>query len=354
MLREYSPAFLETEGLKKPHQNVCPPARSLMLPLAQKKGVGIHTGKNFCVSVEKSSLEGIRFSYLENGILYDCPALWDRLSGTTRTTALVMRGESRKKIQVSMIEHFMAAAHIWRLNQIEAKLSLTDNSPTKGVETIEVPILDGSALEWCQALRPSQKKLSQQSVWIISKDFEYSDGERKIRFEANSRPYTDYFFEGSFGVISQKASFSMNWASSEKSQEEFLQKIAPARTFGFLHEVEALRARGLALGGSLDNALIINGNGFVNPEGERVENELASHKLLDAIGDFALAGKPILGKIFLKSAGHALHLRALQLAFENKCLQPGFLMGDGRTIAQNINGHRKYGAQNILLKNKIL
>jgi UDP-3-O-[3-hydroxymyristoyl] N-acetylglucosamine deacetylase len=334
MLREYSAAFLETEGLEKPHHHVRSPTRSLALPLAQKKGVGIHTGKNVFVSIEKSSQEGIRFSYLENGILYDCPALWDRLSGTTRTTALVMRGESRKKVQVAMIEHFMAAAHIWRLNQIEAKLSLLESSPQKDLETIEVPILDGSALEWCQALHPSQEKLSQQSVWIISKDFEYSDGERKIRFEASSCPSTDYFFEGSFGVFSQKASFSMDWVSSEKSQEYFLNKIAPARTFGFLHEVEALRAKGLALGGSLDNALIINGHGFVNPDGERLENELASHKLLDAIGDFALAGKPILGKISLKSAGHALHLRALQLAFENKCLQPGYLMPDGQIIGQ--------------------
>lgn len=333
MLREFSPAFT-TEGLENQNSYSRSPARVPHRVLTQKKGIGIHTGVNVFVSVEKSSKEGVRFSYLEDGTLFDCPALWDRLSGTTRTTALVMRGESRKKIQVGMIEHFMAAAHIWRLNQIEVKLSLIETSPQKDTETIEVPILDGSSLEWCNSLKPSQEKLLKQSVWIISKDFEYADGERKIRLEANSSPTTDYFFEGSFGVISQKASFSMNWISPEKSQEEFLRKIAPARTFGFLQEVEALRAKGLALGGSLDNALIINGNGFVNPEGERIENELASHKLLDAIGDFALAGKPIVGKIFLKSAGHALHLRALQLAFENKCLQPGHLMADGRVIPQ--------------------
>ena len=331
MLREYSPAFM-TQGL----ENLSPYSRSVTrVPnhlLAQKKGVGIHTGETISVSVEKSLQEGIRFSYLENGTLFECPALWDRLSGTTRTTALVMRGESRKKIQVGMIEHFMAAAHIWRLHQIEAKLSLILNSSHKEVETVEVPILDGSALEWCKALKPSQEKFFKQSVWLIAKDFEYVDGERKILLEANSNPQTDYFFEGSFGVISQKASFSMNWLSPEKSQEEFLQKIAPARTFGFLQEVEALRARGLALGGSLDNALIIEGDHFVNPEGERIENELASHKLLDAVGDFALAGKPILGKILLKSAGHALHLRTLQLAFENKCLQPAYLLADGRII----------------------
>ena len=124
----------------------------------------------------------------------------------------------------------------------------------------------------------------------------------------------------------------MNWIDPKLSQIDFMDRIAPARTFGFRQEVEALRARGLALGGSLDNALVIDGKGFVNPEGERVENELASHKLLDAIGDFALATKPILGEMTLQGSGHALHLHALKLAFETGCLQPGFLMSDGRVI----------------------
>jgi UDP-3-O-[3-hydroxymyristoyl] N-acetylglucosamine deacetylase len=343
MLTECSPtkAFLMAQGSGIQHDSAHSSASEKSVAsspkhlLAQKKGVGIHTGKNVFVSIEKSSQEGIHFSFSENNFSFQCPALWDRLSGTTRTTALVMRGESRKKVQVAMIEHFMAAAHIWKLHHIEAKLSLQETSAQSDIETIEVPILDGSALEWCQALRPSQEVLSKQAVWLVSKEFEYADGDRKICFEVNTGPTTDYSFEGTFGVIAQKASFCMNWLSSQKSQEEFLQKIAPARTFGFLHEVEALRARGLALGGSLDNALIIDGNGFVNPEGERIENELASHKLLDAVGDFALAGKPIIGKISLKSAGHALHLRALQLAFENNCLQPGYLLPDGRIIAQS-------------------
>jgi UDP-3-O-[3-hydroxymyristoyl] N-acetylglucosamine deacetylase len=125
----------------------------------------------------------------------------------------------------------------------------------------------------------------------------------------------------------------MNWLNPADSQLEFLKHIAPARTFGFLQEIEALRARGLALGGSLDNALIIDGEKFLNKGGQRIENELASHKLLDAVGDFALAGKPIIGKIDLKGSGHALHLSALRAALENGCLQPGFLMADGKILA---------------------
>lgn len=295
----------------------------------QKNGVGIHTGKEVSVLIRNSSQEGIQFSYKGEDSLFTCPAHWERLSGTTRTTALVMRGTSRRKIQVAMIEHFMAAAHVWRLNFLDVNLNLITKLDG---ETVELPILDGSSLEWCHSLKPIVKVASEQPVWVVTEAFEHTDGERKILFEKTSMPLTQYEFEGKFGSIFQRSSFVMDWVQPGRAQEDFLQRIAPARTFGFKEEIEALRARGLALGGTLGNALVIDGDGFVNPEGQRIENELASHKLLDAIGDFALAAKPILGKISCKGSGHTLHLRSLKLAFESGCLKPGFLMSDGKVI----------------------
>jgi len=299
------------------------------LLLAQKEGVGIHTGRMSSVSVLRGTNDGIHFRFDTEETPFECPALWERLSGTTRTTALVLRGESRRKIQIAMIEHFMAAAHIWRLDQVVAKVECALGE----ADTVEFPILDGSALEWCTSLKATTRVPQEQAVWVISENYDHTDGDRKISFEKSEKAFTEYSFEGLFGKIHQLTSFAMNWLSPEDSQLDFLKRIAPARTFGFIQEIEALRARGLALGGSLDNALVIDGEKFLNKGGQRIENELASHKLLDAVGDFALAGKPILGKITLKGSGHALHLSALRAALENGCLKPGFLMADGRIIS---------------------
>lgn len=299
------------------------------LLLALKDGVGIHTGRQSSVSILRSSLDGIHFRFENDETPFECPALWERLSGTTRTTALVLRGESRRKIQVAMIEHFMAAAHIWRLDQIVAKI----DTQLGDADTVEFPILDGSALEWCTSLKATTRVPQEQAVWLVSQNYEHVDGDRKITFEATQNPVTEYSFEGTFGKIHQHSKFAMNWLNPGDSQIDFLERIAPARTFGFIQEIEALRARGLALGGSLDNALVIDGEKFLNKGGQRVENELASHKLLDGIGDFALAGKPILGNISLKGSGHALHLSALRAALENGFLQPAFLLSDGRIKA---------------------
>lgn len=302
-------------------------------PLAQKSGVGIHTGRQSTVSIFNNASEGIHFAFEAEKTLFECPALWERLSGTTRTTALVLRGESRRKIQVAMIEHFMAAAHIWRLGHIVAKIDCNLGD----ADTVEFPILDGSALEWCTSLKATTRVPQEQAVWVVTQRYEHKDGDRSITFEKTQSPATNYTFEGLFGKIYQKTSFTMNWLNPADSQLEFLKHIAPARTFGFLQEIEALRARGLALGGSLDNALVIDGEKFLNKGGQRIENELASHKLLDAVGDFALAGKPIIGDISLKGSGHALHLSALRAALENGCLQPGFLMTDGKILASCSN-----------------
>ena len=330
------------------------PGAKQLKTLANKTGIGIHTGRIAQAVVVSGAEAGIHFSYAEPAdapphqqTQFSCPALLERLSGTTRSTALVMRGQSRKKVQVSMIEHFMAAAHIWNLDNIEVQLSAPAAKSDANLEHVEVPVLDGSSLEWCTSLKATTLVAHERQVWVIAKSFAHVDGDRQIRFEPETEKntgnntfknfYTHYAFEGNFGPeIFQKAQFSMNWIAPEESQLRFLQKVAPARTIGFLHEIEALRAQGLALGGSLDNALVIDGGRIVNPGGERIENELASHKLLDAVGDFALAGRPILGSIFLKSAGHALHLRSLKAAFEEGCLQPGYLRADGSLLVASV------------------
>ena len=147
----------ETQNERSPFPQSKPSAVS---PLLNTSGVGIHTGKNTFVSVEYAAEDGIHFSFANADQIFKCPAHWERLSGTTRTTALVMRCDSRQKIQVAMIEHFMAAAHFWRLSSLELKLSLEGNLTG---DTVELPILDGSALPWCRSLA-AQTRISPSNL----------------------------------------------------------------------------------------------------------------------------------------------------------------------------------------------
>jgi UDP-3-O-[3-hydroxymyristoyl] N-acetylglucosamine deacetylase len=106
--------------------------------------------------------------------------------------------------------------------------------------------------------------------------------------------------------------------SLELSEEVFAKEIAPARTFGFLKDVEYLRANGFAKGGSLDNAIILGSNGILNPSGLRFKDEFVRHKMLDLIGDFSLLGFPIIGHIFASKSGHSANLRFLKKLSANR------------------------------------
>jgi UDP-3-O-[3-hydroxymyristoyl] N-acetylglucosamine deacetylase len=118
--------------------------------------------------------------------------------------------------------------------------------------------------------------------------------------------------------------------------EGFRSRVAPARTFGFEHELVELERRGLARGGSLDNAILLREDCLVNIEGFRVPEELAAHKLLDGIGDFALLGAPLIGRIQLECAGHSMHLRAVSEAVRKGVLVGGVLDRQGRFHRRDI------------------
>jgi UDP-3-O-acyl-N-acetylglucosamine deacetylase len=112
-------------------------------------------------------------------------------------------------------------------------------------------------------------------------------------------------------------------------------EIAPARTFGFKRELDELVRRGLIKGASLENALLLDDNSVVNTNGFRVPQELAAHKLLDAVGDFALLGKPLLGTIELHQAGHSMHLRAVGEAIRQGVLKPAILKASGELFVDD-------------------
>ncbi|MCK4690664.1 MAG: UDP-3-O-[3-hydroxymyristoyl] N-acetylglucosamine deacetylase, partial [Desulfuromonadales bacterium] len=145
----------------------------------------------------------------------------------------------------------------------------------------------------------------------IRKPLEIIEGEKRISIIPSR------FFRITFDIVFEHPSISVQQYSMKFTTENFCKEIAPARTFGFLHEVEYLKANGLARGGSLENAVVIDNEGVMNPEGLRYPDEFVRHKILDAFGDFSMLGYPLLGHIRAFKAGHELNAKMIQTILDN-------------------------------------
>jgi UDP-3-O-[3-hydroxymyristoyl] N-acetylglucosamine deacetylase len=311
-------------------------------------GVGIHSGRNFMVRLSpNSNHSGIHFFTEHFQKRYETPALWTRLSGTSRSTALVLRGEDQLRFELRTVEHFLAAAFILGLEGVDVFVrSAGALIHSSEFQILELPVLEGSSRSWLRFIgefidREGLKvqRPRRMPVYRIHRSFEMKDGDRQILLLpalANAESQSQYLCEVDFGHHwQQSAEFSIDWLSPQVGRERFAKQIAPARTFGFQAELKDLEERGLAKGAALTNAVLLDGDKVVNQGGLLFENELAAHKLLDAIGDFALAGAPILGRIEARKGGHAAHLRALSEAMRSGALISGFLLPDGTFLPQS-------------------
>ncbi|MEO5667221.1 MAG: UDP-3-O-acyl-N-acetylglucosamine deacetylase [Bdellovibrionota bacterium] len=305
------------------------------------EGVGIHTGKRFrTFLVRNPEHDGLRFCALRGDHVFEAPALWSRLSGTARATALVLRSLSdpshRERYELKTIEHFLAAAHIIALKGYDLCVEALDTLDEG--EAFELPILDGSAARWLswieECVGTSLDVPSERLAWKPIRHYELRDGDKSVQIfphsdDADSRTVLTCTVR--FPKIwNQSLDFVCDWSKPLALVEAFRTHIAPARTFGFERELRDLESRGLARGGSLDNAILLRDESLVNPEGFRVPEELAAHKLLDGIGDFALLGAPLIGRIELECAGHSMHLRAVSEAVRKGVLVSGFIDRNGR------------------------
>jgi UDP-3-O-[3-hydroxymyristoyl] N-acetylglucosamine deacetylase len=225
------------------------------------EGDGLHTGQACSLRLHPSEQTGIRFQLDSTRF----PARWDYVIDTTRCTTL-----GKGHLRISTVEHLMAA--LWRTGITDCVVEVIQGN--------EVPALDGSALEFINLIESagietfsidSEQKLIQKPIHVQS-------GDRVIILMSGSHRAFGYIrFPEPLGV--QSGCFEL---------DNFKEDIAPARTFGFLHEIEALRAQGLALGGTLENALIIGENGYYNEA--RFPDEPLRHKILDTLGDLYLCG----------------------------------------------------------------
>jgi UDP-3-O-[3-hydroxymyristoyl] N-acetylglucosamine deacetylase len=199
-------------------------------------------------------------------------------------------GLARGAAVVETVEHLLAALASQGIDNLVVELN-----------HVEVPIMDGSAAPFVYLIHEAgiRRLGAPRSALKIVRPIELARGDKRIALYPADR------FKVTYSISFDHPLLRHQTRTIEVTPETFADEIAPARTFGFLKEVEMLRQRGLALGGSLENAVVLGETGPLNTL--RFEDEFVRHKILDAIGDLALVGRPIIGHLVVERGGHALH-----------------------------------------------
>ena len=248
-------------------------------------GIGLHSGQKVSVSLKPAAAgAGITFRRSDLGI--DIPANLAHLGPTQVLQTTLVKGQAT----VDTVEHLLSALRGLGIDNVVVELNQS-----------EVPIMDGSAAPWVYLIQEAGvKELSAaRQVLRVLRAVTVERGEKSISIFPSDTFKISYAIQFDHPMLrSQKKTLEITEAS-------YVDEIAPARTFGFLKEVEMLRQRGLALGGSLDNAVVIGETGVLNPL--RFDDEFVRHKMLDVIGDLALVGHAIAGHVSVQRGGHALH-----------------------------------------------
>ena len=249
-------------------------------------GIGLHSGQKVNVVLRPAPADsGIRFRRMDLGG-QEIPALATNLGGGQQLQTGLVAGDA----SVETVEHLLAALRSLGIDNAYVELSHR-----------EVPIMDGSSAPWVYLIQDAGIKelpAARKTVQIL-RPIQVQHGDKRIALYPADR------FKVSYTISFDHPMLRHQQKTLEFSEQLFVDEIAPARTFGFLKEVEMLRQRGLALGGSLENAIVIGETGVLNPL--RFDDEFVRHKILDALGDLALVGHPVQGHLVVHRGGHALH-----------------------------------------------
>lgn len=258
-------------------------------------GVGLHTGDKVFLTLRPAAPDsGIIFRRVDLDEPVDIQASEENVGDTQLSTTLEKDG-----VRISTVEHLLSAF---------AGLGI-DNAYVD-VSAAEVPIMDGSAGPFVFLIQSAgveeQNKLKR--FIRIKQTVEVTDGDKYARFE----PFEG--FKVGFGIDFDHPVFSeeTQFASIDFSSTSFVKEVSRARTFGFLREIEMLRERNLALGGSMDNAIVVDDYRVLNDDGLRYADEFVKHKILDAIGDLYLLGHSLIGSFIGYKSGHALNNKLLK------------------------------------------
>jgi UDP-3-O-[3-hydroxymyristoyl] N-acetylglucosamine deacetylase len=254
-------------------------------------GVGLHTGVEVNMTLRPAP-ENTGYIFVRTDLDgFEIPASVEYISHCSYATTLMRRG-----VVLSTCEHLLSAL---RGRGVDNCFIDLDN--------IEIPILDGSSENFVELIEKAGtvEQASPRRTLVIKKRIEIENQGRKMSVEPAEDFEIDCVIDFPHPFINrQKFNFVLNNGS-------FSREIASARTFGFTHEIEMLRKANLALGGSLDNAIVLTENGMLNETPLRFDDEFVRHKILDIIGDLALLGMPVRGKFTAEKSGHAIHAQLM-------------------------------------------
>jgi UDP-3-O-[3-hydroxymyristoyl] N-acetylglucosamine deacetylase len=264
-------------------------------------GVGLHTGKKVYLTLRSAPIDsGIRFRRIDLDEPVEILACPEKVGDTNLSTTLVEKG-----VRISTVEHLLSA--IAGLGIDNAYIDLTAD---------EVPIMDGSAGPFVFLIQSAGivEQNAPKKFIRIKKKIRVEDGDKWVEF----RPFNG--FKVSFQIdfnhpmfTQQKQTCDINFSTTS-----FVKEVSRARTFGFQKDIEYLRSNNLALGGSQDNAIVLDDYRVLNEDGLRYDNEFVKHKILDSIGDLYLLGHSLIGAFSGYKSGHALNNKLLLKLLEDK------------------------------------
>jgi len=263
-------------------------------------GVGLHSGKKVLMVLRPAPANsGIVFRRTDLDEMVDIRATAGNVSQTTLGTSL-----TNGQATVSTVEHLMSALAGLGIDNLVIELSAA-----------EVPIMDGSAGPFVFLLQSAgiEEQNAPKRFVRIKKSVKVEDGDKWARFDPYDGFKVNFEIEFDHPVFKRRSQV----ASMDFSTTTFLREISRARTFGFMRDLEYMRARNLALGGNLDNAIVLDDYRVLNEDGLRYEDEFVKHKILDAIGDLYLLGHSLLGEFSGYKSGHGLNNRLLRTLVED-------------------------------------
>jgi UDP-3-O-[3-hydroxymyristoyl] N-acetylglucosamine deacetylase len=249
-------------------------------------GIGLHSGQKVTISLAPAPADhGIRFRRMDMGGI-EIPAHVANLGDRLQLQTTLVNGPA----SVETVEHLLSALRGLGIDNVRIDLS-----------QCEVPIMDGSAAPWVYLIQDAGVKVqtAPRKTLQVLRQIQHQQGDKRIAL------YPFDGFKVSYTITFDHPMLRHQQKTMELDEQTFVDHVAPARTFGFLKDVEMLRQRGLALGGSLENAVVVGETGVLNPL--RFEDEFVRHKILDVIGDLALVGHSIQGHLVVHRGGHALH-----------------------------------------------
>ena len=263
--------------------------------LTSASGVGLHTGEKVRMTLRPAPVDtGVVFRRVDLAEPVDIPARAD-LVGESRLASTLVKGA----VKIHTVEHLMSALGGMGVDNVYVDL----DGP-------EVPIMDGSASPFVLLLQQAglEEQAAPKRFIRVKKTIEVKDGDKWARLDPHEGFKLSFSIDFRHPVIEN----STQSVTIDFAETSYLKEIARARTFGFMHDIENLRDSGLALGGGLENAVVLDEFRVLNVEGLRFADEFIRHKLLDANGDLYLLGRPLLGAFSAHKSGHALNNRLVR------------------------------------------